>query len=98
MDGPTVAVDLLQSQLAAGVPDGDGPIFTSRHQQSPSWVQTDRVHLNLNVREQTCLYVFIKYVFNAAKMSQCLTNMNILFLRVFPTTTHAHSVTCLKTE
>lgn len=56
VDAPTVAVDLLQSPVVAGVPDGDGPIFTSRHQQSPSWVQTDRVHLNLNVREQTYFY------------------------------------------
>lgn len=28
-------------------------------------------------------------------MSQCLTNMNILFVRVFPTITHAHSVTMI---
>lgn len=40
-------------------------------------------------------HVFITYVFNAAKMSQCLTNMNILFVRVFPTITHAHSVTMM---
>lgn len=45
MDGPGVAADLLQCSVAAGVPDGDGPVFTAGHQQSPRWIQTNGVHL-----------------------------------------------------
>lgn len=52
MDGSSVAaVDLLQRPVAAGVPDGDGPIFTAGHQQSPRWIQTDGVHLYMHVRD-----------------------------------------------
>lgn len=46
VDGSCVAVDLLQCCVAAGVPDGDGAVFTARHQQSPRWIQTDGVHLH----------------------------------------------------
>lgn len=52
VDGSYVAVDLLQGSIAAGIPDGGGPIFTSRHQQSPCWIQTDSVHLNANIKKR----------------------------------------------
>lgn len=51
VDGSSVAVDLLQGCVAAGVPDGDGPIFAARHQQSPRWIQADGVHLCAGVTE-----------------------------------------------
>lgn len=74
VDGSGVAVDLLQGSIAAGVPDGDGPIFTARRQQSPRWIQTNGVHLFTSVREvrehrfvclECCCYysVFDKHVY-----------------------------------
>lgn len=48
MDGSTVTVDLLQRGVAAGVPDGDGPIFTARNQEAPCWVQARSVNLEEN--------------------------------------------------
>lgn len=47
VDGSSVALDLLQCFIAARVPDGDGPILTARHQQSPRWIQTNGVHLEV---------------------------------------------------
>lgn len=45
MDGPTVAVDLLQCGEAAGVPEGDGSVLTAGNQQRPGCVQAHGVHL-----------------------------------------------------
>lgn len=46
MDGSRVTVNLLQCCVAAGVPDGDGAVFTARNQQGPRWIQTNGVHLS----------------------------------------------------
>lgn len=50
VNGSSMAVDLLKSPVAAGVPDGDRPVFTARRQQSSSGIQTDCVYLD--VRQQ----------------------------------------------
>lgn len=71
VDGPGVAVDLLQRCVAAGVPDGDGPVFTAGHQQSPRRVQTDGVHLHAGVTEGV-LQRGKKFL-----LQLCLTNMFI---------------------
>lgn len=69
VDGSIVAVDLLQCCVAAGVPDGGGPVFTARHQQSPRWIQTSGVHLYAGVRQ----VVLQKENKTAADPFQCLT-------------------------
>lgn len=69
VDGSIVAVDLLQCCVAAGVPDGGGPVFTARHQQSPRWIQTNGVHLYAGVRQ----VVLQKENKTAADPSQRLT-------------------------
>lgn len=50
VDGPRVAVDLLQGGVAAGVPEADRPVFTARHQQGARWIQTNGVHLQGDTR------------------------------------------------
>lgn len=50
VNGSSMAVDLLKSPVAAGIPDGDRPVFAARRQQSSSGIQTDRVYLD--VRQQ----------------------------------------------
>lgn len=46
VDGSVVAVDLLQRCVAAGVPDGDRPVFAAGNQQGPGRIQSHGVHLD----------------------------------------------------
>lgn len=52
VDGSCVAVDLLQTFIAACVPDRDGAVFRARHQQSPGWIQTYGVHLDMDQQDR----------------------------------------------
>lgn len=52
VNGPIVTVDLLQRCVAAGVPNGGGPVFAAGHQQGPSWIQTDSVHLYVGNQQE----------------------------------------------
>ncbi|PWA24993.1 hypothetical protein CCH79_00016008 [Gambusia affinis] len=52
VNGSSMAVDLLKSPVAAGVPDGDRPVFTARCQQSSSGIQTDCVYLDVKKKNK----------------------------------------------
>lgn len=51
VDGSSVAVDLLQYPIVTSVPDGGGAIFTTGYQESPCWIQTNSVHLEMEIEK-----------------------------------------------